>query len=623
MKKVFLIFLVLFVPISSTFALNDIKIISRDEWGADESYRYIDSPEWVQILKDREKAAEKEKNTVYTQEQVDVYHERQEKLRQMDEILLNDYGEEIAVDIKIYSENGNTLAWPITKTKKVSGIVIHHTVSDYEDSIEGINRIYKYHALTKEWGDIGYNFLIGKNGEIFEGRAGGDYVTAAHDKWNNRANIGIAVIGNYSAEPVNINQYNALKALTKYLIVKYDIDLTEKSYFHYECKGDDCEKPLKTELKYPIIGHRDAGYTACPGEKLYKQLDILRRELLKDPISIANVYRKKIFNILGRFSDEKLIDVLVRVEDDLEETINSNKLKLKGFIIDYFEYKNDKKIVIVQNEDENIKIKLSYPNNDAITIKTGDVLVDITRIGNSIYIKGKKFNVLKIPKKDPESILKITSWNRIPTWDTGEKYNDNKFRGDLIIYAKNNKLIVVNSLEVEDYLKGLGEVSNSEVTEKIKTIIIAARSYATRYTTKDRKFPGEFYDGVDDPNIFQKYLGYGLEERSPNINKIVEETKGKVITYEGKLIKPWYFSNSDGQTLSFYEYCNVRYSDEICSVEAKKYPYFQSVVDKGSEGKTKAGHGVGISGAGVSYFASKGWSYDMIIKYFLKGVDVL
>ena len=75
--------------------------------------------------------------------------------------------------------------------------------------------------------------------------------------------------------------------------------------------------------------------------------------------------------------------------------------------------------------------------------------------------------------------------------------------------------------------------------------------------------------------------------------------------------------------MSFYEYCNVRYSDQICSKESKKYPYLQSVVDNWSKWKTKAWHWVWISWAGVSYYVEKWWSYDMIIKYFLKWVEIL
>ena len=628
MRKIFYILFLLLISTSGVFAVNDIKIISREEWWANENYRYSDSEEWQNIFKKWDEDAIKRKNTVYSQAQIDAAKEKQEKLKQMNEILLNNFWYELEIDSKVYTENWRKLAWPIAKTKKVKWIVIHHTYSEYTNSLDWIRQIYKFHALTRQWWDIWYNYLIWKDWEIYEWRAGWDYVVAAHDKWNNMATVWIALIWNYSSDPINTKQYNSLKSLTSYLVEKYNIDLTNKTYFHEECVDDECILPLKSELKDPIIGHRDAWNTTCPWDALYVQINDIKTDLLKAPISIAFEYKKKIYKSLEKFSDEKLIDILAKIESDLDITKTSNKLKLRWLLIGYFDYKKNKfnsQSILVNWKDAKkiINIKLSYPDNDNIKIKSWNAEFNITRNWNSIYVKWIKFNSLKIPKKDPNSILEISSWDRKPSWDISWKYNDNKFRWDLLVYVKNNKLIVVNSLDIEDYLKWLWEVSDSESIEKIKTIIIAARSYATWYTTKERKFKWEFYDWVDDPNVFQKYLWYGLEERSPNVNKIVDDTKWQLITYNWKLIKPWYFSSSNWKTLSFYDYCRIKYTDEICKKEAVKYPYLQSVLDKWSNWKTKAWHWVWISWAGVSYFADKWWSYDMIIKYFFKWVQIL
>ena len=104
---------------------------------------------------------------------------------------------------------------------------------------------------------------------------------------------------------------------------------------------------------------------------------------------------------------------------------------------------------------------------------------------------------------------------------------------------------------------------------------------------------------------------------------MVNLTKWQLISYEWELIKPWYFSSSNWKTLSFYDYCTIRYSDEVCLEQAVKYPFLQSVKDKWSVWKSRAWHWVWISWSGVSYFAEKWWIYDMIIKYFLKWVEVL
>lgn len=62
--------------------------------------------------------------------------------------------------------------------------------------------------------------------------------------------------------------------------------------------------------------------------------------------------------------------------------------------------------------------------------------------------------------------------------------------------------------------------------EKIKTIVVAARSYAKHYMSpQNRKYNTKLYDGSDDPDSFQKYLGYGYESRSPNVALQVDNTR--------------------------------------------------------------------------------------------------
>ncbi len=41
------------------------------------------------------------------------------------------------------------------------------------DSAAIVRSIYECHTLTHGWGDIGYNALVDKYGQIFEGRFGG------------------------------------------------------------------------------------------------------------------------------------------------------------------------------------------------------------------------------------------------------------------------------------------------------------------------------------------------------------------------------------------------------------------------------------------------------------------
>lgn len=124
----------------------------------------------------------------------------------------------------------------------------------------------------------------------------------------------------------------------------------------------------------------------------------------------------------------------------------------------------------------------------------------------------------------------------------------------------------------------MGEVSDGDLSEKIKTIIVAARGYARFYMSpNNRKYNTMLFDGSDDPNSFQKYLGYDYERRSPNVAKLVDATNGEVIYYNNVLIKPWYFSRSAGRTLSYENYC-LQNNGTNC----ENIPYLQSVADPGS-----------------------------------------
>ena len=76
---------------------------------------------------------------------------------------------------------------------------MHHTVTtnDYgpEDSAGIVLGIARYHRDSNGWNDLGYNFLVDKYGQVFEGRAGGidAPVIGAQAQGYNSVSTGIAV----------------------------------------------------------------------------------------------------------------------------------------------------------------------------------------------------------------------------------------------------------------------------------------------------------------------------------------------------------------------------------------------------------------------------------------------
>jgi hypothetical protein len=158
--------------------------------------------------------------------------------------------------------------WP-AKYEDPEVIVVHHTAASYSGSTaKQVQKIFKYHSYTKKWGDIGYNYVIGKNGMIFEGRYGGNGAVGGHAYYNgtnfNEGSIGIAIIGNYEDEKLSAEARDSLEKLIGWLAANNNIDINSSIRFHGKNLDDS------------VIGHQDIGDTDCPGTNIYKNLDEVR-----------------------------------------------------------------------------------------------------------------------------------------------------------------------------------------------------------------------------------------------------------------------------------------------------------------------------------------------------------
>jgi len=282
--------------------------------------------------------------------------------------------------------------------------------------------------------------------------------------------------------------------------------------------------------------------------------------------------------------------------------------------------------------EQTVRVKISFEGtpqitaNGAYNIYSGDKQIlklfaydtaTVEKYGDQYRIKTSKGTIAaQGPIRFEEvndAIFEIKNFENRPTWDTTGKLNDNQYRGIIEVRLVDGELAVINELNIEDYLKGLGEVSNTEELEKIKAIMVAARSYAAYYTTVGTKFPGKPYDLNDDPNATQKYLGYGLEKRSPNVSKGVQDTAGQVITYDGEIVIAPYFNQSDGK--------RTKTAKEVWGWTHT--PYLVSVADTYCDGTGEfLGHGVGLSGCGAKGMAIKGFTYQQILKHYYTGIDI-
>lgn len=621
-KKIVIIllsFFLNFILYSNVFSFEDIKIIKRSEWGADETWRYKDYDFWNKYFNNQDN---------WSVEETESQKYQREKTQAINDFLSKNYKSNNTLSEVINTENWHELVWPIQKTNYIKSIVVHHTdTSNWINSYDAIKSIYKYHTLTRWWWDIGYNYLIWFNWEIFEWRAWWDYTVWAHAIRNNRSSVWVALIWKYGTEKITEKQYESLKKLTMYLGEKYWIDFNNFSDYHRDCTGNNCKFYIDTYIDSPLVWHRDVGNTSCPWEELYNQLQILKNELKKQTKGFSYVKnktssKKSALDLkLDKLSEHKLLTLLAALDYKIEKTKDKKLSSIRSKVFSKIKEKNVKSynsVISWYDKNNKISVKLSYPHDDFIKIKKWKIEYDVKISSWKLLVNDKLFKDKITIKSINWSYLEVSSWDRIQAWDKEQKYNDNKFRWELTISIKDSKLLIVNRLYLSDYLKWLWEVSDGDNPEKIKTIVIAARTYARWYMTKANKFPWEAYQGSDNPDEFQRYLWYSLEKRSPKINKIVDETDNQIITYNEDIIKPWYFSQSAWKTLSFKDYC--RQNNSNC--KNVNYPYLSSVFDPGSVWKSKLWHWVWISWVWATYLASKGWTNDMIIKYYLKWVKV-
>lgn len=74
-----------------------------------------------------------------------------------------------------------------------SRMAIHHTVGPSQNPERQMRGIQRYHMDSRGWCDVGYHFLVGADGRVFEGRP--LHLLGAHVGGNNTGNIGISFIG--------------------------------------------------------------------------------------------------------------------------------------------------------------------------------------------------------------------------------------------------------------------------------------------------------------------------------------------------------------------------------------------------------------------------------------------
>eukprot|EP00916_Digyalum_oweni_P005006 GHVL01008934.1.p1 GENE.GHVL01008934.1~~GHVL01008934.1.p1 ORF type:complete len:228 (+),score=6.48 GHVL01008934.1:1-684(+) len=127
-------------------------------------------------------------------------------------------------------------------------VFIHHGTGpgchDKASCIQKVKGYQNYHMDGHGWSDIGYNFVVGEDGNAYEAR--GWKEIGAHTKGYNSNGIAICVIGDFTSHVPNAAALNTVKQLIECGLKNHHISPS-----------------------YTLKGHRDVGTTACPGTAFY------------------------------------------------------------------------------------------------------------------------------------------------------------------------------------------------------------------------------------------------------------------------------------------------------------------------------------------------------------------
>jgi stage II sporulation protein D len=122
---------------------------------------------------------------------------------------------------------------------------------------------------------------------------------------------------------------------------------------------------------------------------------------------------------------------------------------------------------------------------------------------------------------------------------------DKLYRGGLEVKSRNGKLMVVNILDLEEYLYGVvpKEAPAQWEMAALRAQAIVARTYALY--KRSRNGDGD-YDLAAQYVRDQHYDGYSAEH--PRTTQAVNDTHGLVLTCDGELIPTYYHAESAGYT---------------------------------------------------------------------------
>jgi stage II sporulation protein D len=186
---------------------------------------------------------------------------------------------------------------------------------------------------------------------------------------------------------------------------------------------------------------------------------------------------------------------------------------------------------------------VQMPSGTALNLKANN---------NFVNVNGSDYSELQLIPQSSSSLLTLTSGT-----------STYKYQGSFLFKVSSGKILPVNSLDLESYLKGVVgyEMSDYFPLEALKAQVVAARNYAlTRLGYEASKG----YD-FDDTILYQVYKGY--DDRLKNVLRAVDETKYVLLLHNDRLVETLYSASHGG------------YSEDAVNVWGNPVVYLKAKAD--------------------------------------------
>ncbi|MCX7678089.1 MAG: SpoIID/LytB domain-containing protein [Spirochaetes bacterium] len=190
-----------------------------------------------------------------------------------------------------------------------------------------------------------------------------------------------------------------------------------------------------------------------------------------------------------------------------------------------------------RNIDDNQIVRICiYKTKEPVSVTSADKIKLYEQSGYFRFIKPKR-RIIVSPQRIERPIY-CESWNEIIT------VNGKRYRGMISFHNVAGTLYVINTLKLNEYLYGVVpvEMPAEWPCEALKAQAIAARTFAFYHIAQQKNM---LYD-LDATTSFQVYMGFDVEKETSN--RAVDDTRGIVLSYEGRPILSFFHSTCGGKT---------------------------------------------------------------------------